>query len=165
MTLAVRWRETFFVNQLNISEECVNNMAFVRCHRLGKRQHYGKRPVIVRFQSYADRQMVWSKRIHLKNKAFSLHENYANEVEYRRRLMYPILAEAKKSGKYNKTYLNGDVLRIDGSDYTVDDLNRLPDDLRGCILHDSAERRMMTVLFLVEYIALLISFQTFTAAL
>ena len=119
----------FFVNQLNISEECVNNMAFVRCHRLGKRPHYGKRPVIVRFQSYADRQMVWSKRIHLKNKAFSLHENYANEVEYRRRLMYPILAEAKKSGKYNRIYLNGDVLRIDGSDYTVDDLNRLPDDL------------------------------------
>ena len=89
-----------------------------------------ERPVIVRFQNYADKQMVWSKRIHLQNKYFSLHENYGNEVEYRRRLMFPILAEVKRSyaGKYNRVSLDGDVLRIDGTDYTVDDLNRLPDD-------------------------------------
>ena len=64
--------------------------------------------------------MVWNRRSQLKNKPFSLHENYANEVEYRRRPMYPILSAAKRSDKYDRVYLNGDVLRINGTDYTVD---------------------------------------------
>ena len=61
-------------------------MTLVRCHRLGKRIQHSKRPIIVRFHHYADIQLVWSKRNNLKNTTFSLHKNFANEVEYRRRL-------------------------------------------------------------------------------
>ena len=43
--------------------------------------------------------------------------------------MYPILSAAKISDKYNRAYLNGDVLRINGIDYTVDDPVSLPEDL------------------------------------
>ena len=124
-----RLAKNFFVTQLHISEADVNAINIVRCHRLGKRFQHGNRPIIVRFQNYADREMVWNKRSQLKNKPFTLHENYASEVEYRRRLMYPILSAAKRSDKYNRVYLNGDVLRINGIDYTVDDLDSLPEDL------------------------------------
>ena len=31
-------------------------------------------------------QCIWNKRFQLKRTAFSLHENFANEVEYRRKL-------------------------------------------------------------------------------
>ena len=56
------------------------------------------------------------KRIHLKGKAYSLHENFANDVEYRRRLMYPILAAARKSAKNGIVYLNDNVLKINGTE-------------------------------------------------
>ena len=72
---------------------------------------------------------MWSKRFHLKNTRYLLHENYASEVEYRRRLMYPILSVARRSQNYHKMYLNGDILRIDGTDYTVETLGNLPDEL------------------------------------
>ena len=43
--------------------------------------------------------------------------------------MYPILAAAKRSDKYDKAYLNGDILRINGIDYSVDNFDNLPKDL------------------------------------
>ena len=91
--------------------------------------NFRKRPIIVRFKHYSDRDMVWRKRSLLRNKSVSLHENFATEVEFRRRLLYPILSSAKKSGKYERCYLNGDVLKINGKDFTVDNLCDLPKDL------------------------------------
>ena len=121
--------KNFFTQQLNISADEVEHITIVRCHRLGKKLQHNKRPIIVRFHNYADRELVWSKRFHLKNTRYSLHENYASEVEYRRRLMYPILSAARRSQNYHKVYLNGDILRIDGTDYTVETLGNLSDEL------------------------------------
>ena len=39
------------------------------------------------------------------------------------------MSKARKSDKYQRVFLNGDVLRIDGKDYTVNDLGSLPKDL------------------------------------
>ena len=120
----------FFVQQLCISDADAASMVFVRCHRVGKKLYNNKRPLIVRFQHFADRKLIWSKRFQLKDKLHTMHENYASDVEYRRRMMYPILAAAKKSGKYVKAvYLNGDVLMINGRDYTIENLHELPKDL------------------------------------
>ena len=85
--------------------------------------------MIVRFQYFADRQLIWDNRYQLKNTSFSLSENFASEVEYKRRLLYPILSTAKRSHKYDKVYLNGDVLRISGRDYSVEEIGNLPKDL------------------------------------
>ena len=38
--------------------------------------------------------------------------------------MYPILSAARRSQNYHKVYLNGDILRIDGTDYTVETLEQ-----------------------------------------
>ena len=118
------------MHHLGMSEDGASKVVFVKCHKIGRRSPHGKRPIIVRFQYYPDRQCIWNKRFQLKRTIFSLHENFANEVEYPRKLMYPIMAAAKKSDKYDKVYLNGDVLKINGIDYSADNLNNLPKDLR-----------------------------------
>ena len=46
--------------------------------------------------------------------------------------MYPILSAARRSQNYHKVYLNGDILRIDGTDYTVETLGNLPNELNPC---------------------------------
>ena len=123
----------FFTNDLQLADAESQSIVFVRCHRLGKQirgVNSRKRPIIVRFQNFADRKLVWSKRFHLKNKNYTLHENFASDVEYRRRILYPILTHARKSGKYDKAaYLNDDVLKIKGINYTVENLQDLPKDL------------------------------------
>ena len=118
----------FFVQKLKLSNDKAESIVFVRCHRIGKKSQY-KRQMIVRFQYFADRQFIWDNRYQLKNTSFSLSENFASEVEYKRRLLYPILSTAKRSHKYDKVYLNGDVLRISGRDYSVEDIGNLPKDL------------------------------------
>ena len=88
------------------------------------------RPIIVRFQHFCDRQLVWGQRFKLAGKSFSINENFARAVEHRRTKLYPILSTAKKSGNYKKNaYLNGDKLRINDVNFTVDDLDKLPNDL------------------------------------
>ena len=59
----------FLVNQLQMSEEKASSVQFVRCHRLNE---HNKRseiiPIIARFKSYSDREMVLSKESLLTNK-------------------------------------------------------------------------------------------------
>ena len=123
----------FFVNSLSLGESTVASMMFVRCHRLGKKLSNNDkrpRPLIVRFEHFADRKLVWGNRFRLAGTRISMSEHFATNVEYRRNKLYPILSMAKKSGKYNKkAYLNGDVLRINAIDYTVHDLEKLPADI------------------------------------
>ena len=125
----IRVTKEFLVQYLNFSDADAERIMFVRCHRVGKPLQQRDRPIIVRFHHYADRQLVWSRKTLLKGKAFSIHENFASEVEFNRKLLYPILTAAKKSGNYNRSYLNGDVLRINGKDFTVDNLDELPSDI------------------------------------
>ena len=125
----IRVTRGFLVQHLNFNDADAERMIFVRCHRVGKPQQQRGRPIIVRFHHYADRELVWSRKTLLKGKAFSIHENFASEVEFKRKLLYPILTAAKKTGNYDRCYLNGDVLRISGKDFTVENLDDLPSDI------------------------------------
>ena len=68
------------------------------------------------------------KHLTLRVKQF---ENYATNVEHRRKLLYPVMKKAKKSPKYTKSYLKGDKLVIDNTEYSMHDKNspELPADL------------------------------------
>ena len=51
----------FLVNQLQMTEEEASSVQFVRCHRLNEHNKRSEiKPVIARFKSYSDREMVWS---------------------------------------------------------------------------------------------------------
>ena len=60
----------FFKNELKLDENTVNNLKFVRCHRMGgsyRNQHANrrfaqKRPIIVRFHNYSDKALIWNAR-------------------------------------------------------------------------------------------------------
>ena len=125
----------FFINEMKLDEATVNSMTIVRCHRIGTVNNEldgnkFNRPMIVRFFNYNDRMMVWTKRFELANGNKSISENFANNIEYRRRLLYPILKKAKQSPNYQKVYLKRDVLVIDDVEYSFDDnLHELPPDL------------------------------------
>ena len=42
-------------------------------YNYGDNKLLGKRPIIVRFQYYADRQCIWNKQFHLKATAYILY--------------------------------------------------------------------------------------------
>ena len=121
----VKVARKFFVGHLNIPENVANAMIFVRCHRLGTSKNANghvnrKRPIIVRFHHFHDRINVWNQ----------ITENFSDEVEYNRRIFYPIVSSAKKSDKFNKVYLNYDVFTIDVTQYTIENKVELPAELQ-----------------------------------
>ena len=127
----------FICEMLNLSKETVAAMDIVRCHRMGglvgKRRggrYEQKRPLIVRFNNFKDKSVVWDKRFELAGSEFSLSENYSRATEYNRQKLYAIFKKAKNLEKYKKkVFLNGDVLMIDGERYTVDNIHTVPREL------------------------------------
>ena len=106
----------YFDQLLRFNELCTIRYPLNRMGDIPLRQNNRvppPRPIIVRFQHFCDRQLVWGQRFKLAGKLFSINENFARAVEHRRTKLYPILSTAKKSGNYKKkAYLNGDKLRI-----------------------------------------------------
>ena len=126
----------FFIDNMKLDKERVDKMRFVRCHRMGRvtptptNRLSSSRPIIVRFCEFSDRQCVWDARTNLSNTQHSINENFSQDVEYNRRKLYPIYKLAKKSEAYqNKVSLRGDVLIVNSREFTVDNLDELPDEL------------------------------------
>ena len=116
-----------FTNELKITDAV--NIKFQRCHRLSQRSSNANnsRDVIVRFAFYPDREMVWERRSKLKNTEVVMSEDFPPDIEKRRSKLYPIYKLAKK--KNHKAKLVTDRLIIDGISYTVDTLDKLPQDI------------------------------------
>ena len=127
----------FFVGSMSMNKEEVDAMRFVRVHRIGKpltqvqnRTLAPPRSIIVRFNDYRDRQKVWECRKNLGNTKYSVNENFPKSVEYNRRKLYPIYKLAKRSEALReKVTLKNDVLTVDNEKFTVDTINKLPDQL------------------------------------
>ena len=86
---------SFFKNALQLTDGEINLIGFERCHRL-RSEIRGTRPVIVRFTSYRDRELIWSKTSSLKGMfPLSMSEDFPSEVTFRRNKLYPIYKKAK----------------------------------------------------------------------
>ena len=127
----------FFRDKLGIPN--ANEIQFVRCHRLGKPPHMmprsrvKPRTIIVRFVLFSDREKVWKASWGLKDKAIYVKEDFPDKVKENRKVLLPILRLAKKSSAVKTCSLRGDILTIDGPDgsrYTADTLEALPQSLR-----------------------------------
>ena len=123
---------TFMCEKLNLSMEKVSAMDIVRCHRMGgldgkrRGRHEQKRPLIVRFNNFKDKSVVWEKRFELAGSDYSLSENYSRATEFNRQKLYAIFKKAKNLDKYKKkVFLNGDVLVI-AERYIVDTMHTVP---------------------------------------
>ena len=112
-------------------------MDIVRCHRMGcldaKRRgtrHAQKRPMIVRFNSYRDKTTEWEKRFKLTGNECSMSENYSRDREFNRQKLYAVFKKAKNMDNYKKrVFLNGDILMVDGTRYTVDNMDSVSPEL------------------------------------
>ncbi len=102
-----------------------------RCHRIGRYSpNKPPRPVVVKFGSFVDRELVWAKRTSLKGTNFYLSEDYPPEVESRRKVLWPYYRQCKsdqRDGKDVKVRMSLDRLIIDGRTYTADTVDKIPD--------------------------------------
>lgn len=115
----------------------LDDRSIVRVHRLGKFHSDRQRPIIVKFHHFKDRELVFSKKQEIKNKCnVRVVEDFPQEIEARRRMLYPILDAAynyrnpdEPEFRY-RAKIVVDKLIVNGSMYTIDTLSRLPDPLK-----------------------------------
>jgi ribA/ribD-fused uncharacterized protein len=115
--------KTLMIKQLGL--ENANAVKFERCHRL--RIRVDPQPIIVRFNWYQDRNMVWQSRSKLKGTNISMREDFPPEIIDQRKTLLPILKRARDLKK--KAVLVAEKLYIDDRMYTVSNLHTLPQNL------------------------------------
>ena len=113
----------------NMQIQNARDIKFVRCHRLGPKRDFSKKPrtLIFKFHYFQDREQVWSSKTKLKNSDYWLSEDFPAEIKKRRSVLYPVLKKAWQL--HLKASLSVDKLIISGRTYTVDNLSSLPQEL------------------------------------
>lgn len=112
--------QSFIQNELKIPEPVAIEVA----HRYGSSWRGGPRPIVVKFGSRKDKNKVQESSKSLRGTRYQIHEQYPKIINDRRRVLYPYFKLARQNGK--KASLNKDVLRIDGIQYTVDNIDSCP---------------------------------------
>lgn len=117
-----------FADKLGI-EHC-DQIQFQRCHRLGPKPTSPgtSRDIIARFLWFGDRQQVWNKRSNLRGTTIVMREDFPSEIEDSRSRLYPFFKAAKDLNK--KASLVANKLYIENQLYTVDTLDKLPQELQ-----------------------------------
>ena len=106
---------TFLSEHMNIHD----NIKFDRVHRLGrfKRHQVRPRPIIAKFHDFKTKEMVKRKAPEtLKNTPFGVREQYPEEYERRRKVLYPKM-KAAKSNQQNRVKLVKDTLYINNEKF------------------------------------------------
>ena len=103
----------------------VDDITFQRVHRLPTKKEIN--PIICRFAAFSDRQNVWSAKKKLKGTGFYIAEDFPAEYLQRRRILYPVMKKAREMQKI--AYLRNDQLVIDDATYSVNCLDKLPNEL------------------------------------
>jgi hypothetical protein len=88
---------------------------FGNIHRFGRRRTNNARPIVARFFYHNDQQMVLQNAYKLKGSSFGISEQYATEINNRRKKLYPIKREEKQQRRH--VVLVRDRLFIDGEQY------------------------------------------------
>ena len=106
---------TFLAEHMHIYDQ----IQFDRVHRLGRyrKNQTRPRPIIAKFHEYKAKEMVKTRApTFLKNTKFGVREQYPDEYERRRKVLYPKM-KAAKSDPENKVRLVKDTLYINKEKY------------------------------------------------
>ena len=104
-----------------------DGIRFDRIHRLGKPKfdRQGRllrpRPIITAFTSFKERECVRRASSTIKNKRYSVREQFPTELEERRKKLYPFMKSAK-SDSNNDIKLVRDKPTINGTTFTHKDI-------------------------------------------
>ena len=105
--------QDFMANELNVTDAA--NIDFQRVHHLGKPSHKGPRAIMALFLKYPDKERILSLGKHLRDKDFSMFNDYPEEIQRSRKRQLKKLKDAKQAGKrasFSKS--RPDMLYIDG---------------------------------------------------
>lgn len=105
----------FLSRQMNIQDD----IKFDRVHRLGRfRRNQGRpRPIIAKFHDFKTKEMVKRKAPEtLKDTPFGIREQYPDEYERRRKVLYPKM-KAAKTDQNNHVRMVKDTLFINSEKY------------------------------------------------
>jgi hypothetical protein len=115
----------------------INRWSIARAHRLGPFNKQYRRPIIVKFQHCKERDSIWQCRRMIKSLCnVTITEDYPTEIVDRRRRLYPIVDAAYKFRDPKNPDLRYhakivvDKLVVNGTTYTVENLDQLPEPLR-----------------------------------
>ncbi|KAK3086753.1 hypothetical protein FSP39_022852 [Pinctada imbricata] len=109
----------FIINELEIN----HYIEFVNVHRFGSPGLNKARPIIARFLYRVDQEAVLKKAYLLKGKRFGINEQFPKAIEDRRKVLYPLMREAKGKGKKvamvrDRLYIEGKLVKIE--EVTID---------------------------------------------
>ena len=102
------------------------NVKFERTHRLGNKRAHISRNIIAKFSFYKDRHDVWQNRHKLAGSSCYILEDYPQEINKKRKLLYPAFKAAQRQTEFHDVKLKVDKLMINGKTFTVDNMNQLP---------------------------------------
>ena len=111
--------ERTLVNFLAEHMQIYDQIQFDRVHRLGRfrRNQARPRPIIAKFHEFRSKEMVKSRAPDaLKNTNYGVREQYQDEYERRRKVLYPKMKAAKVNPE-NKVRLVKDTLYINNEKY------------------------------------------------
>ena len=100
------------------------DIKFQRCHRLGVANDKRKRPIIVKFMWYQDKQEVLRNAKALKGSTYWIQEFFSETTTNRRKALVPLMRYMQKT-KNIKCTLVGDVLYAGKDRYTVETAKKL----------------------------------------
>ena len=117
--------------------ETAKKVEITGCSRIGKYRHNKARPISVTFRLLDDKELFLSCKRKLPAGIYA-NEEYPIHIKRTHDRLLPILRLAKSQPEYRaKSRLDGDSLLINGTRYTIDDLDRLPSDIAA---HKAAEK-------------------------
>ena len=99
-----------------------------RCHYLTKRTGDNRSSIIVRFESYRQRTVIWNRRRTLR--VVYVTEDFPYDIRKKRNKLKPILKAASKNQLYrNCISMKSDKLLFKGNLLSADKLHHLADDI------------------------------------
>lgn len=112
----------FMKTQLKLPNETVNEISFVRVHRLGRRKDKPSRPIVAKLEHYNHKQIIKSRGRELKGTNYGVNDQFPREINERRKVLYPIMKQQRLNNK--RAYIIVDKLFVDGQLYR--DANTTP---------------------------------------
>ena len=103
------------------------------CHRYGPRSKGNSpRPVMIKFLQYSERHKAWNNRKSLKGGNVWVKEDYPNEIEERRKVLYPYLRGAYQGDPANpqakiSAYMKYDKLVVNNQTFNHTNIMYLPE--------------------------------------
>jgi len=104
----------FLATKFNIADVSIERAHIIRSKQQGVRDRSRPLPIVVKFSFFKERKKIQTSGRLLAGTNFSIQEQFPEEIEQRRKPLYPMLRQARKERK--RDTLVKDRLFVDGKE-------------------------------------------------